>query len=260
MGFFKGIGRALGGGAKGFIASGGNPWAAAAGAGMGLLSGGNKNTGMDYLNQVSGMAHGQLDPYVQQGNEAYNRLLDMYGKTSTTNPQQFPDEYRQMSRNPMEFVDKLMKGYEPSKGYQYQQDKMLGAVRNSAASGGFAGTGYDQDQQADLVKNLLSSDMGQYLDRMLTTQGQGLAGEERRLGNLGQALGNRSQQGFNASTDLASILGTNLINQADLRFANNRQRRTNDMDLLYLLSGMGGSMKGGSYGGNSTQSRLFGGL
>lgn len=232
-----------------------------------LLGRTSKNTGMDYLNQIPGMAHGQLDPYASQGHEAYNRLLDMYGNTSTTNPQQFPDEYRQMSRNPMEFVDKLMKGYEPSRGYQYQQDKMLGATRNSAASGGFAGTKYDQDQQADLVKNLLSSDMGQYLERMLQTQGQGLAGEERRLSNLGQTLGNRTNQGFNASSDLANILGSNSTQQAGLRFTNQRQRRMEDMDHLYLLaslagagSGMGRAAGSGGYGGSSTQSRLFGGL
>ena len=40
MGLFKKIGKAITGGVKGFITSGGNPWGAAAGAAGGLLSGG----------------------------------------------------------------------------------------------------------------------------------------------------------------------------------------------------------------------------
>ena len=40
MGLFKKLGKAIVGGAKGFIASGGNPWGAAAGAAGGLFSGG----------------------------------------------------------------------------------------------------------------------------------------------------------------------------------------------------------------------------
>lgn len=229
MGFFKGIGRALGGGAKGFIASGGNPWAAAASAGMSLLGGGggSGNAGMGSLNQIPGMAQGYLNPYTEEGRKAYNSLLDQYSNISDTNINQFPATYNKMAKDPATFLNDLMKGYEPSRGYNYQQNKMLGAARNSAASGGFAGTQYDQASQADLIRDLLGSDMGEYLKNVMGIQNSGLAGEERRLENRGRALGGMVNMGSNAAHDLANILGTNLSERAAFDFANQRQRRLN---------------------------------
>jgi hypothetical protein len=227
MGFFSGIGKALGGAAKGFVGSGGSPWGAALGGAMSLFGGrgGGGNAGMNYLNQIPGMAMGYLNPYTEEGKKAYSSLLDQYSNTSTTNQNQFPAEYSQMARDPNAFVNNLMKGYEPSRGYNYKQNQMLGAARNSAASGGFAGTQYDQAQQGELVRDLLGSDMGEYLSRIMGTQNAGLAGEERRLAGRASALGGMSGIGFNASSDLANILGSNLGQQATFDFANQRQRR-----------------------------------
>lgn len=243
MGFFKGIGRALGGAAKGFVGGGGSPWGAALGAGMSMLGGGGGggggNAGMGYLNQIPGMAQGYLNPYTEEGRKAYNSLLDQYSNTSTTNPNQFPAEYGQMARDPNAFVNNLMKGYEPSRGYNYKQNQMLGAARNSAASGGFAGTQYDQGYQSELIRDLLGSDMAEYLTNVMGIQNKGLAGEEGRLDSRGRALTGMVNMGGNAAHDLANILGSNLGQQATFDFANQRQRRLekreNEQDRSKLL-------------------------
>ena len=273
MGFFKSITKpfkkVLGGGGGSLLGglagtAFGGPLGGMLGSQLGgMLGGGGRGDGgaSNYLNQIPGMSQGMFSPYVAQGNEAYNRLLDQYGNASTANPNQFPGEYRQMARDPGDFVNNLMKGYEPSRGYNYKQNQMLGAARNSAASGGFAGTKYDQGEQADLVKNLLSSDMGEYLNRVMGTQREGLAGEERRISGLERALGNRVGQGFNASTDLASILGTNLANQAGLSWEQQRQKRLDSSMNKYNTTGMFANIwNSGRNGGSSTQNRLFGGL
>ena len=267
MGFFKGIGKALGGAAKGFVGSGGSPWGAALGGAMSLFGGrgGGGDGGMGYLNQIPGMAGGYLNPYTEEGKKAYNGLLDQYSNTSTTNQNQFPAEYSQMSRDPNAFVNNLMKGYEPSRGYNYKQNQMLGAARNSAASGGFAGTQYDQAQQGELVRDLLGSDMGEYLSRIMGAQNAGLQGEERRLAGRERTLSGRAGQGFQASSDLANILGSNLGQQATFDFANQRQRRLdrredkyNNMGMFSNLLNMG---RGGSNGlGGGGIGGLFNGL
>ena len=267
MGFFSGIGKAFSGAAKGFMGSGGSPWGAALGAGMSLLGGGRgrnpADAGMDYLNQIPGMARSYLNPYTEEGRKAYNSLLDQYSNTSTTNPNQFPAEYSQMGRDPGAFMNNLMKGYEPSRGYNYKQNQMLGAARNSAASGGFAGTQYDQANQAETIKDLLGSDMAEYLTNVMNIQKSGLEGEERRLAGRERTLSGEAGRGGMTAHDLANILGSNLSQQAGFRFQGQREanlerarRRDNRMnlfgDLLRPMDNGGGGLL-------SSLSGLFGG-
>ena len=227
MGFFKGISKI----AKPFIGAGlgyatGGPIGGIMG-GLSSLGGSGRNpadASMGYLNQIPGMAQGYLNPYAAEGREAYNKLLDQYSNTSTTNPNQFPDEYRQMGRDPNSFMNNLMKGYEPSRGYNYKQNQMLSQARNTAASGGFAGTQYDQANQSELMRDLLGSDMAEYLTNVMGIQNRGLEGEERRLAGRERTLSGRSDQGFRASSDLANILGTNLSEQSRMRYLGERNQ------------------------------------
>ena len=252
MGFLKSVGRIAGGAARGFMGSGGSPWGAALGAGMSLLGGGGGrggDGGMGYLNQIPGMAGGYLNPYTEEGRKAYNSLLDQYSNTSTTNQNQFPAEYSQMSRDPNAFVNNLMKGYEPSRGYNYKQNQMLGAARNSAASGGFAGTQYDQANQAETIKDLLGSDMAEYLTNVMNIQKSGLEGEERRLAGRERTLSGEAGRGGMAAHDLANILGSNLSQQAGLRFQQERQRRLDRANNKYNNAGLLGNLLNGIRGG-----------
>ena len=252
MGFFKSVGKMFKGVTKPLMGAGmgyltGGPIGGLMGAmsgfgGSGGGGGGNYGAGMEYLNQIPGIARSYLNPYTEEGRKAYNSLLDQYSNTSTTNPTQFPAEYSQMGRDPTAFMNNLMKDYEPSRGYNYKQNQMLGATRNSAASGGFSGTQYDQANQAETIKDLLGSDMAEYLSNVLNIQKSGLEGEERRLAGRERVLAGEAGRGGDAAHDLASILGTNLGQQAGFRFEGERQRRLDQANKRNSRMGLFGDL------------------
>jgi hypothetical protein len=180
------------------------------------------NAARPYLNQIPDVAHKAYDPYIQQGMESGN-LANA--------------EYNKMSQDPTSFVDSIMKRYKPSEGYNFKEGRMLGAARNSAASGGFAGTPYDQEQQAELVQGLLGSDMQQFLQNILGVHKQGVAGHE-----------GRAERGFNASSSLADMLANNLTQQGGLEFHGQGQLNQNNIDkrnaMLKFISNIFGSAAG----------------
>ena len=175
----------------------GGPAGAMAGNALGgLLSGGGggQNPGdaaQGYINQVPATTLQYLQPQMERMNrertedratsrDAYNRLLSQYNRGT---PQEwrnddFPLQYGEMARMPGSVMDSIMSMYTPSRGFQYKQDKMLGAARNSAAAGGFAGTKLNQEQQAEMIRDLLGSDMGEYYNNILDIMTKGAAGEE----------------------------------------------------------------------------------
>ncbi len=181
---------------------------------------------MKYLNQIPDMARQQLDPYVQRGNQAHEMAQG---------------QYNQMTQNPTDFLNQLMSGYQPSQGYQYRSNVLNRDMGNTAAAGGFAGTQEDQRQRAELINSLMGQDMQQYLGNVLGIQGTGLQGQEYT-----------QNRGFGASTDLANILGTNLTQQAGLRFKQGQQRQQDKsgwMKLLPSILGAGiGALSGGPGG------------
>ncbi len=172
-----------------------------------------------HLATIPGQARPFYDPYIQRGNEAasripglnqeYSRLFESPG----VDPNALPNQYERMAHNPTDFMDALMRGYNPSEGYRFKQQQMLDAMRNSASSGGFAGTPFNQQQQAETVQGLLGSDMQQYLQNALGITQAGLMGKEGRLAGreraLQSALSGEDQaanRGYQASSSLADIL------------------------------------------------------
>lgn len=197
-----------------------------------------------YLAQVPGQALQQLNPYIQRGQTAeagnpgiYNRMYNEYANPDVISP----PEYTEMSRNPMAFVENIMKNYEPSRGYRYKEGRMQQAMRNSAASGGFAGTQADQEQQAEAIRGMLGEDMQQFLQNILGVQGQGLSGRERgmergvlgreralaRMGESGEAAAGR---GYDAARSFADLLAGNASERGGLAFQGQRQRNQESMD------------------------------
>lgn len=177
---------------------------------------------MPYLQQIPGMATQQLNPYIQQGQTAGTAALGTYG---------------QMAQDPADFVNQLMAGYTPSKGFQFKKNEALQAMQNSANAGGFAGTRQDQLQQGELADALASQDMYNWLSQVLGVQGTGLAGQ--------QGFAN---QGFEANKSLTDILGSVLGSQAGLAFQGQSQSNKNMMDLISILGQLGGAAIG-SFGG-----------
>lgn len=167
-------------------------------------SGGNPaNAGMGYLNQIPGMAKGYLEPFIKRGAESQDFVTPFYS---------------QMAKDPNAFMNAIMANYSPSQGYQFKQKELMRAMQNDAAQGGFAGTPYSQQQQAETTQGLLGNDMQQFLQNILGIQGYGLGGH--------QGIADR---GYNASGDLVNILGSNLGQQAGLAFQGAAQRNQNRM-------------------------------
>lgn len=193
---------------------------------------------MPYLNQIPGMEKGYFDPYIQQGNAASNTL----------NPQ-----FQQMGSDPTAFLEKIMKGYEPSRGYQLQRDEALKAAGNSAAAGGMRGSQNDISQSARISDMLQGEDMQKWLQTVLGIQGAGL-----------QGLGHQFDTGYDASKSLSGDLSNVLGTQAGLAFQGQANQNKSHSDLLSgILKALGGvagldlpGEYGGTIGGNIA-SRFF---
>ena len=184
-----------------------------------------------YLNQIAPMAKEQYNPYIQRGQEAGNQA---YG------------QYQQMTGNPGNFINDLLAGYTPSRGFDFKKDQALQAMRNSAAAGGYAGTTADQTRQGELASSLASQDMYEWLDRVLGQHGQGL-----------QGLGNLQQQGFSGAGALTDILGNNLSTQGQLAFQGQHASNQTILDVLGKLGNISGNVIGGFgelFGKNQNQS------
>lgn len=131
------------------------------------------------------------------------------------------------------FIDQIMKSYTPSEGYNFQKAELSKELGNTAAAGGYAGGEYDQMERGKLIQSLLSRDMQQYLQNVLGVH----------------------NQSYNASRDLADILGGNLNQQGGLAFGqgeNQNQKRFNMQNaLMKAAAGMYGASQGVPFSGGS---------
>jgi hypothetical protein len=209
-----------------------------------IFGGGHKNNPMDaankYLNQIPGIAHEGYDPYVEAG-------MDASGRTKTA--------YEHLMDDPSGFINKIMEGYHPSEGYQFQKDELTKTLGNTAASGGVAGTPQDQMNQGKGVQQLLSGDMQQFLQNILGAYKTGLEGE--------QGIANR---GYDASGKLTDTLGSALNQQGGLAFQGVQQKNQNRNDLWSMFgkalgAGAGFALGGpaGALAGGGLTSSMYGG-
>ena len=180
------------------------------GRGIGKFFGGhmkNKNPAdeaMNHFNKIPGVANAAYDPYIQGGMEAQ----------AINNP-----IYKGMAATPGEWYRNIERQYNPSEGYRFKQQQGMDAMKNTAAAGGFAGTPYDQGEQAKFMNGLLSEDMQQFLGNYLGIQNQGLAGNEQRI-----------ERGYGASGHKADMLASNLSQMAGAAFQGQQQINQHKMD------------------------------
>ena len=189
--------------------------------------GGDSNSPMNaanqYLNQIPGVAHQGYDPYVNAGQDAS-------GKTKS--------QYEDMMNDPTGFINKLMEGYKPSEGYQFQKGQLEKSMGNTAAAGGIAGTPMDQLNQAEGIQGLLGKDMQQFLQNVLGRYDKGLEGEEGIV-----------TRGYDASGKLTDALGGALNQQGGLAFQDQQQKNKNKNDLWSMFGKALGAGVGGYFGG-----------
>lgn len=192
-----------------------------------LFGGGGGKSPMDaankYLDQIPGIGHQGYDPYINSG-------LDASGKTKS--------KYEELMSDPTAFINKLMEGYKPSEGYQFQKDQLTKELSNTAAAGGVAGTPMDQMNQAEGIQGLLGKDMQQFLQNVLGVFGAGLSGEE-----------GIASRGFDASKSLTDLLGGALNQQGGLAFQDQQQKNQNKNDLWHMFGKALGAGAGGLFGG-----------
>jgi hypothetical protein len=185
-----------------------------------------------HLAAIPGAARPYYDPFINVGNEAIRNTPAMLGDASalyldpSTYSKTLPNQYEQMAHNPGAFMEALMQGYNPSTGYKFKQKQMMDAMRNSASSGGFAGTPFDQQQQAETTQGLLGADMQEYLQNLLGISQAGLQGKENRI--LGHERGlerilnhqeNNINRGYNASSAFGDLLANVRGSQASNAYA-----------------------------------------
>lgn len=174
---------------------------------------------MPYLGQAESAGRGLYQPYVNQGQDAYTKLNPLYSE---------------MMQDPTAYMRKLMGGYETSPDYDFKSQQMQKAMQNAAASGGFAGTDYDQMQRADTIRGLLGQDMQQYFNNVRNIQDTGLGGQQSFYNT-----------GFDASRGLGDYLSDVYASMANSQAASSQfqnqarqDRRGARMKFLGSLIGM----------------------
>lgn len=187
---------------------------------MGLFSTGRNpaDKAMLYLQQIPGAVQPYYQPYIDAGQNAGAEAGSMYSR---------------MGNDPMQYLQELMNGYNPSEGYKAKESRLLDIAHNTAAAGGYAGLPYDEEQRASMVSALMSDDMQQWLNNVLGVQDMGLSGQQHL-----------ADQGFQASTGYGDILGGSLNQQGGLAFQGQQQRNQDKAALRKLFAGALGGAAG----------------
>lgn len=176
-----------------------------------------------YLDQIPGIGRQYYDPFIQRGGRAGDILEQQYGS---------------LISDPGALLDKIMGGYETSKGYQRQKDILGREIGSSAAAGGIAGTPLHQEQQGEMVEGLLSQDMQNYLKNALGLYQTGLSGESGLY-----------DKGFTASGSMADLMGNLMGTKAGMAYQSAQDKNARRNALISSLMGLGGQLGGALLGG-----------
>lgn len=175
-----------------------------------------------YLDQIPGMGRQYFDPFIGRGNRAGDILEKQFGS---------------LIDDPTELINRIMGGYETSKGYQTQKDILSRELGATAAAGGVAGTPYHQQQQGEMIEGLLSQDMQNFLKNALGLYQTGLSGEQDLYG-----------KGLQASGSLADLIGGTLSSQAGMAYQGAQDKNARRNALTSSLMGLAGQIGGALLG------------
>ena len=165
------------------------------------------NAANGYLDQIPEALRPYFQPYIDKGKTAGDKLTG---------------QYNDMTSNPGEFYNNLGKGYTQSPGYQSTLREALAGANNAAAMGGGGGLGTPghENYAANAAGDVANKDFQQYIDHIMGifTQGQkGQQGEE--------------EQGYNASKDYGTEVGTNLAQKGKYAYEGAAQQNQNKSNL-----------------------------
>lgn len=162
-----------------------------------------------YLSQIPGVGKQYFNPFIQGGQEAGNILKDQYGRML----------------DPTALIDSIMSKYKTSQGAQYEMDKLGKGIGATAAAGGIAGTPIHQQEYGEMADKIMSGDMQQFLQNALGIYGKGIEGEQGFF-----------DTGYDASKQLADMIGGSLASQGTLAYAGAQQNNANNQGLMSALA------------------------
>lgn len=191
---------------------------------MGLFSNPAKKA-MPYLQQIPGMVSPYFNPYIQAG----------MGQLP-----QFQQQLSMLTGDPGKFLNSIGQNYQQSPGFDFVKQQGMDAINRTAARGGMTGSPMNQQQNASMVENLANEDYNNWIKNAMGMYGEGFGGMENML-----------NQGQQAGSSLANLLGSNQMNMANLQYSG--QGNQNNMWGGLLGSGMGilGNILGGMFGGGA---------
>ena len=186
----------------------------------------------------------QMGQIQQYGQQAYNPFIQQGQQAN----QQLSPQYQQMAQNPTGQYNDIMSQYQPSQGYQYQKDKLNQYAHNTAASGGYAGTGGDVQDRSELFNGLMGKDMQQFLENIFKIQGSGM-----------QGLEGQQQRGYESAGNLADYMGAAQGQKGLFNMISQNNNQANRSDASSILAGLIGGKGGGEGGLGDIFGSIFGG-
>lgn len=171
------------------------------------------------------------NPYFEKSEAAMKQYMQPFVDYGWGFSPSLQSNYNNLVNDPAAMLEMFMSGYEPSKAYQMQQDRMGQAAANSAAAGGFRGAPLEQATQQEITQGLLSQDMQKYLSNVLGLYGTGLQGQQGMFNT-----------GFNASSGLSSDLANLYGSQGSMAYNNAMQQRAAAQGLFGSLLGAGAGL------------------
>lgn len=166
-----------------------------------------------YIDQIPGTVKPYYDPYVQAGGQSRDELMD---------------QYHQLTEDPDAVYNKIGQGYQESPGYQFQLQQALSAGNNAAAAGGMVGSPTHSQNQMQVAQGLAAQDYDKYFENAMGLYGKGIGGYE-----------GMNEMGFNASNELAQILGNQWKSKANLDLAGRGMQDAKQQAFWGNVSGLG---------------------
>lgn len=192
-----------------------------------LFGGGEKrnpaDAAMPYYDKIPNMEHKAYDPYVNRGNQAYDKF----------NPQ-----LEKMTSDPTGFLNEILGNYTKSKDFQLKNDEITRAAGNTAAAGGMRGSIDDISNQSHITDSLMGSDMQEWVKNVLGIQDKGMEGEKHLY-----------DTGFDATKNLTGDLSNVAGTQGSLAFQGQANQNQSHSDLMSALMKLAAGGAGAYFGG-----------
>ena len=192
-----------------------------------------------YYNQIPGALGQYLNPYIQNGNQAYGYLNNFMNRGNTAGDLSLGIN-SSLVNNPAGFMNQLGSTFQQSPGYDWEKGQALQSANRASAAGGMAGSPAEQQQIAGVTGQLANQDYYNYLHNVLGVFGSGMEG----LNGISNQGYNASQgvygSGANAANSMAQAMANYYASQGNLAYAG-AQNSNNSMlgGLGSLASGIG---------------------